>query len=114
MNKVAKNTSKINSKRNHKGQFVQGHSQWFIGMMWAASVGSLALVWLAARAVMSDFGSFRNCNGGTGILSVSSCGKQSLDLGDFIILGLFALSACLSFSLVTAAWRATRKGTVIA
>lgn len=114
MSKLAKTSRKTSSKRNHKGQFVEGHSTLFIGSMWAASAGSLVLVWLAARAVVSDFGSFRNCNTSTGIMSVSTCGKQSLDLGDFIILGLFALSACLSFSLVTAAWRATRKGTVIA
>lgn len=101
-------------KRNSKGQFVRGHSVAFLASFWLASLGSLVLLWFAARAVMSDFGSFRSCDGGTGILTVSSCGKQSLNFGDFIFLGLFALSACFSFSLLTGAWRATRKGTVIA
>jgi hypothetical protein len=103
-----------NAKRNGKGQFIHGHSSVFIASFWLAGIASLGLLWLAGRAVMSDLGSFRNCNGGTGILSVSSCGKQSLNPGDFILLGLFVLAACFSLSLLTGAWRATRKGTVIA
>ncbi len=102
------------SKRNSKGRFVRSHSAAFIFGAWLASLASLILVWLSSRAVMSDFGSFRSCSGGTGILTISSCGKHSLDFGDLVILGLFVLSAFFSFSLITAAWRATRKGTVIA
>lgn len=102
-----------NAKRNGKGQFIHGHSMLFIIGFWLASFTSLGLLWLAGRAVLSDLGSFRNCNSGTGILSVSSCGKQSLNPGDFILIGLFVLAAFFSFSLLTGAWRATRKGSVI-
>lgn len=101
------------AKRNHKGKFVRSHSKAFIVTAWTLSVISLGPLWLASRAAMSDIGSFRSCNTGTGILAISSCGKKSLDLGDLIILGLLVLSACLSFSLLTGAWRATNKGTVI-
>lgn len=101
------------SKRNSKGQFVEGHSKAFIVSMWTASALSLGLLWLAARAVMADFGSFRSCNEGTGIVGIPGCGKQSLNIGDFVLLGLLALAACFSFSLLTGAWRATRKGTII-
>ena len=102
------------SKRNHKGEFVRSHSKGFIVAAWVVSVASLGLLWAASRAVMTDLGSFRSCGTDSGILSLPSCGKHSLDMGDLIILGLFALSVCLSFSLMTIAWRATTKGTVIA
>lgn len=101
------------SKRNSKGRFVRSHSMAFIIGIWTASIASLALLWLTSRAVMSDLGSFRACSGGTGILSITSCGKHSLDIGDLVIVGLFGLSAFFSFSLLTAAWRATSKGTII-
>ncbi len=110
----AKASKSAKTKRNDKGQFRHDSSVGVLAAMWAAGVISLGLVWLAARAVMSDFGSFRSCNDNTGILTVSSCGKHSLNLGDFIMLGLLALTACLSVSLLTAAWRMTRKGKVIA
>ena len=105
--------TKAVGKRNSKGQFVHAHSKAFMAALWLASLISLVLLWLSARAVMSDFGSFRSCSASTGILTLSSCGKQSLNLGDFALLGLFALAVCFAFSLLTAAWRATRKGTII-
>ena len=114
MNKPALKTPKrATVKRNMKGQFVEGHSRPFIASFWIAGTSSLGLVWLATRAVLSDLGSFRSCSEGTGVLGITSCGKQSLNVGDFVLMGLLALSAGFSFSLLTGAYRATRKGTII-
>lgn len=102
-----------NPKRNMKGQFVEGHSRAFIASFWIAGGLSLGLLWFAVRAVLSDLGSFRSCSEGTGVLGITMCGKQSMNVGDFVLTGLLALSASLSFSLLTGAWRATRKGTIL-
>ncbi len=102
-----------NPKRNMKGQFVEGHSRAFIVSFWVAAVLSLGLVWFAIKAVLSDLGSFRSCSEGTGVIGITTCGKQSMNIGDFVLMGLLALSAGFSFSLLTGAWRATRKGTIL-
>ena len=102
-----------NAKRNMKGQFVEGHSRAFIVSFWAAGVLSLGLIWFAVKAVLSDLGGFRSCSESTGVLGITTCGKQSMNIGDFVLIGLLALSACFSFSLLTGAWRATRKGTIL-
>jgi hypothetical protein len=100
--------------RSASGKFTQRKPMRVLAAWWGSSAFSLVVVWLAARAVMSDLGGFRSCSGDTQILTVDSCGKQSLNLGDMILLGLLALAAFMSFSLLTAAWRATKKGAVIA
>jgi hypothetical protein len=105
--------SKRSAKRNMSGQFTKRRSPVFIIGTWVVGLASLGLVWLASRAVMSDFGGFRSCNGNTNILTVSSCGKHSLNLGDFVMLGLFILSVCFSVSLLTGAWRMTKRGALV-
>lgn len=100
-------------KRNDKGQYTRSRSLPFLVSAWVLAGASLGLVWLSSRALISDLASFRSCDGGTGISTISSCGKQSMNIGDMILLGLFVLSACFSFSLLIGAWRMTRKGTVI-
>lgn len=103
------------ANRDNHGQFARrrGSPAQLLGF-WAASLISLGLLYAILRVVMADFGAFRSCNGDTNILTITSCGKQSLNFGDFILLGLLGLSALFSFSLFTGAWRITRKGKVIA
>jgi hypothetical protein len=72
--------------------------------IWLAAVLSLGLLFLAGQALLSDLGSFRACNT-PGALSISNCGKQGLNVGDFVIFVWLVLSAALALSLCTAALR---------
>jgi hypothetical protein len=101
-------------KRTSSGQFASRRSTKFLIGIWTVAIASLSLVWLAARAVLADLGGFRSCSESTGILTVNSCGKHSLNFGDIVLIGLFTLTACFSISLLTGAWRVTRKGAMIA
>lgn len=85
------------------------HSPAYHVIVWVSSVLSVLLLWFIANAVISDLGSLRSCNGNSSGLSVASCGKQSLNPGDLILFGLFVLSACLTVSLFTMAWRSVRR-----
>ena len=79
-----------------------------IVVTWVSSFLSLGLLFLTGSVLMSDFGSFRSCSHNNG-LTVSSCGKQSLNLGDLMLCILFVLSAALVVSLFTAAWRMSKR-----
>ena len=81
----------------------------FIIAIWVGSVLSLLLLWAAASAFVADMWSLRSCNGNSGSLLVTNCGKQSLNPGDLMLFILLALSACLTVSLFTAAWRISRR-----
>lgn len=78
-----------------------------ITFVWLSGLVSLGLLYAAANAVVSDFGSFRSCSSNTSGLSVSNCGKTSLNPGDMILMVLFVLAAVLAISLMTAAWQMT-------
>ena len=97
------------SRRNDKGQFAKPPSKAKITSVWILSLLSIALLWATAKMVVVNFGSFRSCNSNTSVIYINNCGKQSLNSGDFIILGLFILSVGLTASLFTHAWRQTRK-----
>ena len=75
---------------------------------WVGSLLSVGLLYLCAKMVLSDFASFRSCASNNTGLYISSCGKQSINVGDFIFVLLFVASAVLTLSLFTHAWRITR------
>lgn len=75
---------------------------------WVSSLLALGLLLLSATAVKSDLGALRPCSANNG-LTVTNCGKQSLNLGDLMLLTLLVLSACLVVMLCTAAWRVSRR-----
>ncbi|MEO7364405.1 MAG: hypothetical protein ABIV43_02760 [Candidatus Saccharimonadales bacterium] len=99
--------------RSSSGKFAERKSNKVLAAWWGSALFSLVIVWLTARAATATLGGFRSCNGDTPVLNVSSCGKQSLTLGDMVLVGLFCLAIFMSFSLITAAWRATRRGAVL-
>ena len=76
---------------------------------WIAAFASLALVYAAARAMVSDVQSFRSCSVNDSGLSIVSCGKDAITFGDVLLGALLLLSILLSASLFTAAWRASRR-----
>lgn len=100
-------------KRDETGKYRSQQPAGLVFGLWIVSFVSLGLVWLVSRAVLSDFGSFRKCDGGTGISSIASCGKQSINVTDFALIGLLGLACALSASLLIASWRMTKKGKVI-
>jgi hypothetical protein len=90
--------SKVSSKR----------SIWLIVVSWVGDLLSVGLLVVLGRVVVADFGGFRSCNNNSSGLSISTCGKQSLNPGDWLLLLLFCLTACLVVSLFTYAWRLSR------
>jgi len=80
-----------------------------IGIAWVASVLSLLLVYGAGSALVQVLLSFRSCNRNDTGLYVLNCGKQSITMGDLLLIILFVLTIILSISLFTGAWRATRR-----
>ncbi len=78
-------------------------------LSWVGSLLSIGLLFVFGNAVISDFASFRSCNSNSAGISVAACGKQSLNVGDLMLLLLFALAAALVVTLFTAAWRLSRR-----
>lgn len=97
------------SKRNSKGQYAGDLSKRKLGLSWLGSLFSLGLLYVTGGAVLSTIGSFRSCNANSSGLFVRNCGKQSLNVGDFIIFAVFIASAALTVSAITAAWRITAR-----
>jgi hypothetical protein len=98
-------------KRDGKGQYAKPRSTRFIAFVRVCSFLSLGLLYLAGSAVASDFASFRACSSNSSGLSIHSCGKQSLNVGDVALVLLFILSATMAVTLFTAAWRHSRRTT---
>lgn len=84
-------------------------SPFVIAISWVAAIASLALVYFATRAMISDILSFRSCSINDSGLSVVNCGKQAISFGDVLLAVLLLLSILLSVSLFTGAWRASRR-----
>jgi hypothetical protein len=97
------------SKRNDQGQFAKAPSKKSLVGSWLLSLLSLSLLWLTATMVKSNFASFRSCSANNNGLYLTNCGKQSLNGGDLVLIGLFLLATFLAFSLFTHAWRLTRR-----
>jgi len=76
---------------------------------WVGALTSAALLWPAVLITAADLSGLRSCNVNNSGLTISSCGKQSLNIGDFIILILVVSVAILTFSAVTHAIRMSRR-----
>lgn len=99
-------------KRDNNGKFAK-RSLKFVIFSWFVSFLSLGLLYAAGTAVYSIFGSFRSCDANSTGLTIASCGKQALNFGDLVIVGLFIACAALVVTLFTAAWQASlRRGTI--
>lgn len=98
------------TKRNDKGQYTKNRAMKRLAMSWVATLASLGLLYGAGGAVLATFGSFRSCDANNTGLFIRNCGKESLNVGDVIIIGLFITSAALVASVFTASLRMTRKG----
>jgi hypothetical protein len=95
--------------RNAQGQYARPRSTGFIIFTWLCGFLSVGLLYLAARAVVSNFASLRSCDVNSSGLAVSSCGKAALNVTDIMMIGLFMLIAVLVVTLFTAAIRMTRR-----
>ncbi len=80
-----------------------------IVLAWLAAIASLALVYAAANAMVSDILSFRSCNANSSGLTIVNCGKSAITMGDVLLALLLLLALALSVSLFTGAWRASRR-----
>lgn len=100
------NMSKV---RNSEGKYAKPYSKKFILSLWVGSILSIFLLYLAGTALTDTMSAFQSCSSNSTGLSISNCGKQGLNVGDIIIFVLFALSATLTVSLVTASLRATKR-----
>jgi hypothetical protein len=100
--------SKRKNSRNDQGQYAKAPAMWSVGASWIFAVLSLGLLWFSAAAVSSDFGSFRSCSSNN-VLTVSNCGKQSINFGDIALIGLLVLAAFFTLSICTHTWRVTRR-----
>ncbi len=81
----------------------------FIAGSWLAGLASTGLLLLIGNFVRSALASFKSCAANNSGLALSNCGKQSLNPGDFVLIGLLILSAALTITLCTAAWRLMRR-----
>ena len=85
------------------------HSPGLTVMAFIGGFLSLGLLYFIGKVIANDFASFRPCSSNNTDLSIMSCGKASLNSGDFILIILLILSAVLAFTLFTAAIQSIRK-----
>ena len=72
------------------------------------AIASLVLLGITGKMLSVDFAGFRSCSDNSSGLFLATCGKQSLNLGDLALIGLFLACIALSMSLLTASWRMVR------
>jgi hypothetical protein len=70
---------------------------------------SVALLYFMGNVVKNDFSEFRSCGVNNNGITIVDCGKQSLNIGDVMLLVLFFLSAILVVTLCTATWQMVRR-----
>jgi hypothetical protein len=92
------------SKRRNKPTSIK-----MLVVIWLATLLGGGLVYVFANALVSTLKTFRSCDSNSAGLMVSACGKQGLNVGDTILLGLFVASVALFVSLCTAAIRMSRR-----
>ena len=97
------------SRRDDHGKFAARPATWKLVTSWVISVLSLMLLWASAKWVFGDFGSFRSCNNSSDGITIASCGKSSVNLGDLMLIVLFVLIAFFALSVCTYAVRLTRR-----
>lgn len=100
--------SRIGRRRNADGKFAVQYSFKYLAFIWVCSILSVGLLYLAGNALTDSIAAFQSCDTNNTGLSISSCGKQGLNVGDVILFALFAASAALTVSLFTMSWRKTR------
>ncbi|MDL2342039.1 MAG: hypothetical protein QFB87_03105 [Patescibacteria group bacterium] len=76
---------------------------------WVGALVSLLLLIPAGGMVVADISAYRSCSINTSGLTVSACGKHSVDVSDLIIIGLFIGTVLLVICAVTHALRMSRK-----
>lgn len=99
----------MNRRRSTDGKFATKHSFRHLAFLWICSLLSIGLLFFTGNALTDSIAAFQSCDVNNTGLSVSSCGKTGLNVGDVIFLGLFIASAVLAVSLFTASWRKTRR-----
>ncbi|HVX24532.1 MAG TPA: hypothetical protein VG992_04300 [Candidatus Saccharimonadales bacterium] len=97
------------TKRDKAGKYAPRHSTRYIIGLWVAAILSVGLLYALGHAVLSDAASLRPCSTNSSGLRVVNCGKAGVGVADLAVIALFILSACLTISLCTAAWRASRR-----
>lgn len=97
-----------NSAARYRRQYLHRSASTII-LSWLGALASLALVWPAVLMAAADLSGLRSCSVNNSGLTINSCGKQSLNIGDFIILILFISVAVLAVSAVTHAVRMSRR-----
>jgi hypothetical protein len=95
----------MSKRRDHKGKYAVKRSARAIMGVWVAAILSLGLLAVVGRALLAEIGSFRACDPNSDVLGIHSCGKQGVNVGDFILLGFFVLAAILTISFCNAAWQ---------
>jgi hypothetical protein len=78
---------------------------------WLTAIFSSFMVIVTSIAVWKDVISFRSCNVNSNDLSVTVCGKSSVNAGDALLMFLLLLSVLLVMALFTHAIRLTRRPT---
>jgi len=95
--------------RKQAGQSARQRPLWFVSGSWLLSLASIGLLGLVGNFLRSDLTSFRSCAANDAGLTVTSCGKQSLNFGDVVLIGLLIMCAALTITLLTAAWQLSRR-----
>ena len=78
----------------------------------AAYVGTLLSILFAvfiSLGFFQDISGFQSCNVNSSDLSVSSCGKSSINTGDALLLTLALCSILLVLALITQSYRLTKR-----
>lgn len=94
-----------------KAKRTRTRSPGFIIMTWVSAVLSVGLMLLVGNGFKADIAGFRPCSVNNSGLTLSTCGRQGINIGDLVFFGLFVLSACLVVTLFTAGWRMSRGST---
>lgn len=98
----------MSRRRGNDGKFAVKYSWKYLTFLWVSTILSVGLLFLVGNALTDSVAAFQSCDTNNTGLSVSSCGKQGLNVGDVVLFVLFVAAAGLAVSLATLSWRKTR------
>lgn len=81
----------------------------YLILLWSCGLLSCVVLVLTATAFYRDMQSFRSCNINSTDLTISTCGKSSINFSDGLIFVMLVLSLLLVLSIFTHAYRKTKK-----
>lgn len=86
------------SRRDKEGKYARQYSTAAIASMILGALLCLLITYLIGKFLWNDLAAFRSCSHNDTGLAIQSCGKQRLNGGDVVVIGLFLVGIAITIN----------------